>query len=109
MCRKWSGGVIVGVQCTKLDIADTSSLGLYQASEWGERGFCRHCGSNIFWRTQDGSFTTIFAGSLDDTTGFVLTTEIFVDEKPEFYSFVQETEKMTGAEVFAAFQEGKSQ
>ena len=33
-----------------------------------------------------------------------LTTEVFIDEKPGFYAFAQETNQMTGAELFALFE-----
>jgi hypothetical protein len=37
----------------------------------------------------------------------VLTTEIFVDEKPGYYTFANETRKLTGQEVMAAFMADK--
>ena len=45
----------------------------------------------------------VSVGALDDQDGFVLDSEIFVDEQPPFYAFANETTKMTGAEVFAMF------
>ena len=47
------------------------------------------------------------AGALDDQSRLALTTEIFIDEKPLYYAFANETKKMTGAEVVAAFGDGK--
>jgi hypothetical protein len=33
----------------------------------------------------------------------VLTSQIFIDEKPAYYTFANQTKTMTGAEVFAMF------
>ena len=40
---------------------------------------------------------------LDGLDGASFTTEIFIDEKPPYYSFAGERTRMTGAEVVAAF------
>ena len=33
----------------------------------------------------------------------VLEHQVFIDEKPDYYSFANETKNMTGAEIFAQF------
>jgi len=40
-------------------------------------------------------------GLLDDEEPWVFAQQIFIDEKPSFYSFVNATKNLTGAEVFA--------
>jgi len=109
MCQKWAGGVAMLVDCKKLELEPSDDLGLYRASDWGERGFCKNCGSSLFWRMQDGTFQNVSYASLDQKDGFQFVKEIFVDEKPELYSFEQPTQKLTGAEVFAMFKEGQDQ
>lgn len=42
-------------------------------------------------------------GFFDDSDDLVLDHEVFIDEKPAFYSFAEKTEQMTGAELFAKF------
>lgn len=42
-------------------------------------------------------------GTLDDADGILLTSEIFVDRKPDGYAFAADTRKMTEAEVVAMF------
>ena len=34
---------------------------------------------------------------------FTLTHQVFIDEKPQYYSFNNETKDLTGAEIFAQF------
>ena len=40
-------------------------------------------------------------GTFDSVEGFVLAQQIFIDEKPSFYSFANKTNDLTGAEVIA--------
>lgn len=103
MCRRQIGGPLMSVVCKSLDIVTGAQLGIYRSSEWGERGFCKACGSNLYFRMQDGSFHGVNAGALDDLSDAILTAEIFIDDKPGFYDFAQPTQKMTGAEVRALF------
>lgn len=106
MCRKWSGGLFMVVETTSEDIAfdGRENIGLYQSSEWAERGFCKTCGSSLFYRlTVAGAHQGtcyVGLGTLDDPSGIAVTHEIFIDDKPDGYALAGETEKMTGAEVF---------
>ena len=109
MCQRWAGGITMLVEVDRLDVPETESLGLYRASDWGERGFCNKCGSSLFWRMQDGSHANVAFAALEDKSGFTFTKEIFIDEKPEIYAFAQDTQKMTGAEVIAQFAAGQEQ
>tara|TARA_B100000989_G_C19413600_1_gene415450 strand:+ start:544 stop:843 length:300 start_codon:yes stop_codon:yes gene_type:complete len=83
-------------------VEDASQLGVYAASPWGERCFCKQCGSSLFWRMKDGSFHAVSLAALEDANDFSFHSEIFIDEKPAYYSFAGERLCMTGAEVFAA-------
>ena len=109
MCRKWSGGVYLGVQCPAdgATFQGEDNIATYTSSEWAERAFCKTCGSNLFYRvTAPGPHQGVMhfgLGSLDAADGVALTEEIFVDEKPDGYAFAGDTHKMTGAEVFAQF------
>lgn len=103
MCRRWSGGVFLAVDCESLAIEDESALGFYRSSDYGERGFCKTCGSSLIWRMQDGSAAVVSYQALDKPTGFTFASEIFVDDKPAVYDFANPTKKMTGAEFIAAF------
>jgi hypothetical protein len=75
----------------------------YSSSEWGMRGFCGECGSNLIWSMKDRSMMCPLIGSVDDVSNITFSTELFIDEKPEYYDFQNDTKKMTGAEVFAEF------
>lgn len=102
-CRQWSGGPFLGIGCDggKISVQGEDNLSVYESSPWGERCFCKTCGSVLFWRTRDKRHWEASAGCLDETDGLTFRREIFIDEKPVFYSFANDTEKLTGAEFVA--------
>ncbi|NDW06546.1 GFA family protein [Jiella pacifica] len=104
ICRRWAGGPFLAVEASKnVVVAGTDLLGIYESSGWGERGFCNRCGSTLFWRSKDAAHYAISAMAFDDLTEAVLTKQIFIDSKPDWYAFANETESMTGAEFLAQF------
>jgi hypothetical protein len=111
MCRRWTGGPLHCLESKdgKLSITGEDHVTFYGSSEWGERGFCSVCGSTLFWRTKDRSYAAIAAGSLIDEAGLVFTKQIFVDEKPSYYSFANATEMLTGPEFLALMKGDKPQ
>ncbi len=107
MCRRQIGGPLMTAPCERIDVEAGEHLGVYRSSDWAERAFCKVCGSNLFFRMLDGSFSAVNAGALDDLSDAKFTTEIFIDDKPAYYDFAQPTKKMTGAEVRALFAGGE--
>lgn len=102
MCQRWAGGVFMAVSCgDTVSVNDDSELGVYVSSEWGERCFCKKCGTTLFWRMRDGSNTSVAVPAFDDTSGLDFKSEIFIDEKPAYYAFANNTKKQTSAEMFA--------
>ena len=75
----------------------------YNSSEWAERGFCRECGTNLFYYLKDPVTYMCPPGLFQGSADFVLDHQIFIDEKPDFYNLSQDTKNLTGAEVFAQF------
>ena len=109
MCRRWSGGAFMGVQCADLKIADESQLGVYKSSDWGERCFCKQCGATLFWRTQDHSVSVVSAQAFDDPAQFAFTSEIYIDSQPSNYAFADadKRKRMTAEQFLAAFMASK--
>lgn len=107
-CRKWSGGaplmaMAAGNQVNIL--AGKDQITAYDSSEWAERVFCSACGSNLFYRLKESGEMHVSAGLFETGGAVQMTEEIFIDEKPAWYEFTQDTKKMTGAEIFAKFSE----
>ena len=102
MCRQQSSGVLmsIDVEPSSLKFDNQEYLKLFKSSDWGERGFCSECGTSLFWRTQDGSYCNINVFAMEEQPkDLKLTTEIYIDNKPDFYQFKYSTEKLTEADV----------
>ena len=80
-----------------MDFSVTQARGLkwYDSSDFAKRGFCKDCGSALFW---DGGDDKIYIsiGSLDQPTGLQLASHIFVDEKADYYEIEDELPKFAG-------------
>ncbi len=87
MCRKLHGVYGAHSKALKIDITILEDRGLkrYRTSEIAQRGFCRECGSSLFWQPDEQDATGILAGSLDQPTSLNTMGHIFVGEKADFY------------------------
>lgn len=93
-CRAWSGHAwaSVSAQFDSLKIEDPdSSLKWIHMSDYGRRGFCRACGSSLFWHGHGlddlKDVIAVAAGALDTTDGFTLSEHIFCASKAGYYKF----------------------
>ena len=111
MCRKWSGGIYIGIRVAPDDITfeGAEHVTVFPSSEWAERGFCGKCGSSLYYRvTAPGPYHGTYhigMGALNDTSGITVTEEIFTDLRPKGYAFAGDLKGMTEAEVMAMFAE----
>lgn len=104
MCRKWGSGPLMAVDCgTDVSFEGEENISVFGSSAWAERGFCKKCGSNLFYRLKGSGQHIMSAGLFDDDKAFVFESQVFIDEKPAYYDFANKTENMTGAEVFAKY------
>ena len=104
MCRKWGGGPLLAIDCgTDVHIDGEANVSAYDSSEWAQRGFCNRCGTHLFYRLKGNNDYVIPIGLFDEHRDVSFESQIFIDEKPEYYSFANETSFMTGAEVFAKY------
>ena len=104
MCRKWGGGPLLAVDCgTDVSFEGEENIGVYDSSDWAERGFCTKCGTHLFYRLKETRQHMLPAGLLDDSDDLVFDHQVFIDRKPPYYRFANETRDMTEAEVFAMY------
>lgn len=106
MCRKsGAGGPCISVDCENAEIKGEESLRWYKSSDHAERGFCKNCGSFLFFRTTDGSaYMNVSTAVLDDDTGITLRDHIYIDSKPEYYDFADHCPRLTEAQFLAKIQ-----
>ena len=94
----------MAVECgTDVAFTGDESISVFASSEWAERAFCNKCGSSLYYRLKQDDEHIIAAGLFDDTAGLTFTSQVFIDEKPPFYSFSENTKNLTGPEVFALY------
>ena len=103
MCRRWGGGPFPGVDVGSVRFTGEDSLARYDSSDWAVRGFCRRCGTSLFYYFKPDDRYVLCAGSFDNQSTFELTGEIFIDHKPPGYAFAGERSTMTEAEVLAKY------
>ncbi len=92
MCQRLHGGFGPHSKARKVNITITKDDGLawYQTSDIARRGFCRQCGSGLFWEPFDLDATGIIASTLDAATGLKTMGHIFVGEKQGFYEITDD-------------------
>lgn len=104
MCRKWAGGPFLAVNCNQeVKFTGESNLSVFDSSAWAERGFCSACGTHLYYRQKKLNRYIIPVGLFDDNEAFSFDHQVFIEEKPAYYRFENDTENMTGAELFAKF------
>ena len=107
MCRKFSGGIELGVMVPGEGVTwlEDAALRTYPSSDWAERGFCGTCGSSLFWRlTADvpmKGLLSLSAGALDTLDGMTFASEVYIDHKPASHAFAGERKRLTEADVMA--------
>jgi hypothetical protein len=102
MCRRWSGGPVFAAPVASVSFQGEVHIGRFDSSEWAQRGFCRQCGSHLFYYLKHAKQYSICVGAFDEAAAFRLEREIFVDHKPPGYAFAGQLEKLTEEQVFAA-------
>ena len=85
MCRRWNGGPALAVAVGSVTFAGEANIRRYRSSEWAERGFCKKCGSNLFYFLIPNRY--IIEAGLFNEQDFKLESEIFCAGKPTWYEF----------------------
>jgi len=85
-CRKTSGHFVASTACAPehLEFISDDGLEWYRSSEKAQRGFCRTCGSSLFWKPEHGEHISIMAGTIDPPTNLTSNRHIFVDDASDY-------------------------
>lgn len=86
-CRRLTGHIMAATAARHVDfqlLAD-GSLGWYASSAEARRGFCKRCGSTLFWQGVGRDYLSIAAGTLDDSSGLKIACHIFTADKGGYY------------------------
>jgi hypothetical protein len=87
-CRRQTGLYYASTNAAETDLTITGAENItwYQSSNEGRRGFCKHCGSALFWKYLGQDDISIQAGSLDLPTELTPGYHIFCADKGDFYA-----------------------
>ena len=104
MCRRWTGGPLLAVDCgNDVRFEGEDEITVFDSSDWAERGFCKHCGTHLFYRLKEPNQYIMPVGIFDNEENFIFDSQVFIDQKPSYYCFSNRTNDMTRAEVFAMY------
>jgi hypothetical protein len=87
-CRKHSGHFFASTDMKRdaLTIAGEDHVQWYQSSEKVRRGFCKTCGTTLFWDPPASrDWTAVAMGAFDTPTQTQLGMHIFVADKGDYY------------------------
>jgi hypothetical protein len=86
-CRRQTGHfyAATNVRDAALTIEGGENVTWYRASDTAGRGFCRTCGSALFWKADGSAHTSILAGAFDQPTGLKMGVHIFCEDKGDYY------------------------
>ncbi|GGA84006.1 aldehyde-activating protein [Brucella endophytica] len=87
-CRKQSGHYFAATNVADDDmrIDGAENINWYQSSEKARRGFCRVCGSVLFWKHDELDNVSVMAGAFDKPSGLHGEMHIFTADKGDYYS-----------------------
>jgi hypothetical protein len=86
-CRKQTGHYYAATNVSNEDlrIEGADNITWYRSSDFAHRGFCKTCGSALFWKPNEGGYTSVLAGLFDGPTGLEGSCHIFVADKGDYY------------------------
>jgi hypothetical protein len=104
MCRKWGGGPFMEINCgTDISFEGKDNITVYNSSNWAERGFCKKCGTHLFYRLKENKQHMVPVGVFDNQEHLVFKNQVFIDKKPSYYSFTNKTNNLTEKEMFEIY------
>ena len=97
-CRRASGHFVAATAAPKdaLKFVAEESLDWYASSEFASRGFCKRCGSSLFWLPKARKTVSIMAGTLDESAGLEAVEHIYVKDKGDYYDLTDDLPKAPG-------------
>ena len=101
MCRRWSGGVQMGIEAPAIGVRVSGPVATYRSSAFAERAWCGTCGSALWLRNVEGEGSDLYEfvpGLFEDAGGARLTREVFADRCPSGYALAGDHARIGEAE-----------
>ena len=86
-CRKMTGNYWTSTHVIDADLKFKKHDGLkwFASSAEAKRGFCKECGSSLFWKTNDSKGTSLCVGAIDGKTELKLGGHIYCSSAGDYY------------------------
>ena len=86
-CQRFHGGPGPSASAPRgaISFQRRDGLAWWDASPTVQRGFCRQCGSSLFFSDSNQATLAICAGAFTSPTGLVSAGHLFVASKPDWY------------------------
>lgn len=62
-----------------------SNVAFYDSSASAERGFCKNCGTHLFYRDKNSGVYYVPVGCFERAEEFELVHQVFSEDKPGYY------------------------
>ena len=106
-CQVQASGPFMALDCADtLEFEGDSTLGVFNSSDWAERLFCQNCGTLIAWRLKDRTINIVNVAAFEGLGDVRLDHEVYIDQKPGYYSFAEKTQQLTQEDVLKLFAGG---
>jgi hypothetical protein len=99
-CRRMSGHYLAAsaARWSDLELTESSGLAWFASAPTSRRGFCKICGSSLFFDHGPDEPVGIAAGAFDIEPGFELAVHIWVDEAGTYYQITDRLPRYTATE-----------
>ena len=94
-CRRWAGHAWAATAARRADLlvvegATLEWLESPESDSGARRGFCRSCGSSLFWQAAGSDSISIAAGALDHPTGLHVIAHVYASHVGDYYALADD-------------------
>ena len=94
---------MLAVHCgPDVEFSGAENIAVYASSEWAQRAFCKHCGTHLYYKLLATGEYFVPAGAFE-SGDFRLAGQIYIDKKPPYYSFANQTPMLTEQQVIEKY------
>ncbi len=103
-CQVWGGGPQLMTFCgTSVIFEGRAFVKEYRSSPWATRAFCTECGTHLFSRFIADNSYNIPVGLLPSHKKMEMDVQYFIDQKPKYYCFSNQSKAMSKQQVLEHF------
>lgn len=95
-CRRTSGHLWASTHAPydRVEFLENEGLEWFASSDFAKRGFCKYCGSSLFYRMNEEDGIGIAIGCLESPTGMRIGKHIFTASKGDYYEITDDAPQL---------------